>query len=329
MKAPCASQVGVPGRMRLRTSALEPTARKRPLLIANASARGCTASTVTTRALKTTSSGALVETFCCSCARSAGAIRPAPASASRSRRWMRLDIMPPRREPMMSVRKMSLVSRLLGLLWHLPAPITRDIGTQPLRIPMRDGPELLADRYYSRNGPAQPTVLIRSCYGRGTFLKPVAALFVERGMQVVIQSCRGTDGSQGTFRPFFDEENDGEDTVEWIARQSWFNGDLALWGISYLGNTAWAVANSGARDRVKAIGLHVTLTNFRDRTYAFGGYTLLSCIEWTATMLGVLRNSGRSPLAAMMSARKTRSLTQHAMAALPLRKADRVLTPEG
>jgi putative CocE/NonD family hydrolase len=194
---------------------------------------------------------------------------------------------------------------------------------------MRDGVELLADRYYTRSEPAQPTVLIRSCYGRGTLFKVIAVLFAERGMQVVIQSCRGTDGSQGTFRPFFDEQNDGEDTVEWIARQPWFNGDLALWGGSYLGNTAWAVANSKARDNVKAMGLHVTLTNFRDRTYAFDGFTLEASIGWTLTMLNVFRSSGMNIVSAMLSARKTRALTQLAMKTIPLRDADRVLTPEG
>jgi uncharacterized protein len=80
---------------------------------------------------------------------------------------------------------------------------------------------------------------------------------------------------------------------------------------------------------VKAISLHVTLTDFRDRTYAFDGFTLLSCIEWTATMLNVFRNSGMNPLRAMLGARKTRSLTKQAMATIPLRKADRALTPEG
>src|SRR5580693_694029 len=48
---------------------------------------------------------------------------------------------------------MSLISRLVGRFWKLPAPITRDIASQPLRIPMRDGGELLADRYYPRAGP--------------------------------------------------------------------------------------------------------------------------------------------------------------------------------
>jgi uncharacterized protein len=229
---------------------------------------------------------------------------------------------------------MSLVSRLLGRLWQLPSPLTRSLANEPLRIPMRDGLELLADRYYSRHGKsrgnsAQPTVLIRSCYGRGTLFKLIARLFAERGMQVVVQSCRGTGGSQGTFRPFFDEQNDGEDTVEWIARQPWFTGDLALWGVSYLGNTAWAVANSSAKGRVKAIGLHVTLTNFRDRTYAFDGFTLEASIGWTLTMINVIKTTGMSVVSAMLNARKTRNLIRPAMDSIPLHKADRVLTSQG
>jgi uncharacterized protein len=224
---------------------------------------------------------------------------------------------------------MSLVSRLLGRLWRLPAPFIRDVAREPLRMPVRDGVELLADRYYCRRNIAQPTLLIRSCYGRGSLFRLFAVLFAERGMQVVVQSCRGIDGSQGTFRPFFDEQNDGADTVEWIARQPWFNGDLALWGMSYLGNTAWAIVNSSVGDRVKALGLHVTLTNFRDRTYAFGGFTLLSCVGWTATMLGIFRSSGMSLLKALGSVRKTRARTRQAVKTVPLRKADRILAPEG
>jgi len=229
---------------------------------------------------------------------------------------------------------MSLMSRLFARLWHLPAPLTRDIVREPLRIPMRDGVELAADRYSVRRtasqpGARQPTLLIRSCYGRGSLFKAIVILFAERGMQVVVQSCRGTAGSQGAFRPFFDEQNDGEDTVRWVERQSWFSGDLALWGISYLGNTAWAVANSAAASGVKAIGLHVTLTNFRDRTYAFGGFTLETCIGWTSTMLTVLRTAGIGGWAAILSARKTRAIAKRAVDTIPLRSADRVLTPEG
>jgi len=224
---------------------------------------------------------------------------------------------------------MSIVSCLLGRLWRLPRPITRDLASEPLRIHMRDGMELFADRYYSRRGPAQPVLLIRSCYGRGSFFQLLAVLFAERGLQVIVQSCRGTAGSQGVFRPFFDEQNDGEDTVKWIERQPWFNGDLALWGISYLGNTAWAVMNSGVKDRVRAAGLHVTLTNFRDRTYAFDGFTLEASTAWTLSMLNVFRSGGMNAFRALMSARKTKPVAEQAIGAIPLRQADRVLASEG
>src|ERR1700733_3714495 len=223
---------------------------------------------------------------------------------------------------------MSLASRLLGRLWKFPAAVTRDIATEPLRIPMRDGVELLADRYYPRHAAQAPTVLIRSCYGRSTF-KLFATFIAERGMQVVMQSCRGTFGSQGTFRPFFDEQNDGQDTVEWMQRQPWFSGKLALWGISYLGNTAWAVARSQAAPKVDALGLHVTLTNFRDRTYAFDGFILMRFVGWTATKVQILRTGGANPFASMLGRRKMNALSDRAAATIPLRKADRVLRPEG
>ena len=223
---------------------------------------------------------------------------------------------------------MSLVTRLLARVWKLPPATTHDIAVEPLRIPMSDGVELLADRHYPRDTPQAPVVLIRSCYGRDSF-KMIASVFAERGMQVVMQSCRGTFGSQGVFRPFFDEENDGADTVEWIERQPWFSGKLALWGISYLGNTAWAVARSRARAKVNALGLHVTLTNFRDRTYAFDGFTLITCIDWTMTMVNLVRTGGGTMLARLIGQRKTKALSQRAAATTPLRKADRLIAPEG
>jgi putative CocE/NonD family hydrolase len=223
---------------------------------------------------------------------------------------------------------MSLLSRFIGRFWKLPTPITRDIATEPLRIPMRDGIELLADRYYPRQGEPGPTVLIRSCYGRSAF-KLFAILFAERGMQVVMQSCRGTSGSQGAFRPFFDEQNDGADTVMWMERQSWFSGKLALWGGSYLGNTAWAIAASSAGAKVNALGLSITLTNFRDQTYAFDGFTLIGCAGWTVNMANVIRTGGEISVSAILGARKMQALSERAAATLPLRKADRLIAPEG
>jgi putative CocE/NonD family hydrolase len=223
---------------------------------------------------------------------------------------------------------MSLLSRFVGRRWKLPAPITRDIRVEPLRIPMRDGVTLLADRYYPRGAPSAPVVLIRSCYGRSAF-KFIATLFAERGMQVVMQSCRGTFGSEGVFRPFFDEQDDGADTVEWIEGQPWFSSQLALWGVSYLGNTAWATARSSAGAKIDALGLHVTLTNFRDRTYAFDGFTLITCLDWTIMMVNLVRTGGGNLVSRILGQRKMKALSQHAAATIPLRKADQLIAPDG
>jgi hypothetical protein len=71
---------------------------------------GLPGSTVMTRALRTTSSGALVEEFLCSCA-SKGPISPAPVRANRSRRVVRLRIvLEPRR------RKSSTIAEIASEL---------------------------------------------------------------------------------------------------------------------------------------------------------------------------------------------------------------------
>src|SRR3954447_625643 len=85
----CASTMGVRAVVRLRTSADEPTAVKRPFLTAKASARGSAVSLVRTRALTTTRSGSPAgagDAGCAAAARTApSGNRPsvkAPASAA-------------------------------------------------------------------------------------------------------------------------------------------------------------------------------------------------------------------------------------------------------
>jgi putative CocE/NonD family hydrolase len=55
----------------------------------------------------------------------------------------------------------------------------------------------------------------------------------------------------------------------------------------------------------------------------------MTCIGWTATMLGVFRSNGMSPFAAILGARKTKALTEQAIETIPLRKADSALAPNG
>lgn len=63
-----------------------------------------------------------------------------------------------------------MLSSILARRWDLPPAQTRAVvREQKLSVPMDDGTVLLADRWVAeanRDKP-QPTVLVRSCYGRG------------------------------------------------------------------------------------------------------------------------------------------------------------------
>src|ERR1700730_14706762 len=112
---------------------------------------------------------------------------------------------------------MTLVSRLAGRLFQLPPRRTgRIVIEHRIAVPMRDGVVLLADRFYARGGETAPVVLMRSPYGRGALFGLIARLFAERGLQAVVQSCRGTFESGGTLDPMRQEQADGMDTVDWV-----------------------------------------------------------------------------------------------------------------
>ena len=72
--------------------------------------------------------------------------------------------------------------------------------------------------------------------------RPGLAQRAENGYVAVNQDSRGTFRSQGTFNPFFQEQSDGYDAVEWAAAQSWSTGKVAMTGVSYFGVTQWQAA---------------------------------------------------------------------------------------
>ena len=176
---------------------------------------------------------------------------------------------------------MTAWSRIAASLVGLPGPQTTDVSVErDLAAKMPDGVVLLADRWFpSRLSGDQPTVLIRTPYGRHV-MGPLGRLYAERGYQVVVQSCRGTFGSEGEWSPLRHEQADGHATLEWVAAQPWFDGRLVMWGASYLGLTQWAVAED-APDFLKALCLQVTASNFRDAVVFPGGsFALETALAW-------------------------------------------------
>ena len=177
---------------------------------------------------------------------------------------------------------MLLTSHLLEWFLDLPPAETRDIVEQrDLKVPMPDGAVLLADLYMPRDGRKRPLVLMRSPYGRANpFLSMLGIPFAERGFSVLIQSCRGTFGSGGDFVPFRNERNDGLATLEWIAKQPWFSGEVVTFGPSYLGFVQWAIAPH-AGPMLKAMSLPVTSSEFRTLNYPGETFALDSMLRWT------------------------------------------------
>jgi putative CocE/NonD family hydrolase len=177
---------------------------------------------------------------------------------------------------------MTIPSEIIARQMHLPRALTHDvICEEDLRVPMDDGVQLLADRWVARESATetQPTVLVRSPYGRKQFVGLLfGRLLAERGLQVVVQSVRGTFGSGGRFSPF-DERADGLATLRWIRAQPWHSERIGTIGPSYLGLVQWAIAPDAGDDLV-ALSIQVSASQFHGQTYAGGSLSLETSASW-------------------------------------------------
>src|SRR5262245_58492976 len=110
-------------------------------------------------------------------------------------------------------------------------------------VAMRDGVRLATDVHHPRTDGRSPAILVRTPYGRRSGMAlPDLVQWCDAGYRVVIQDTRGRYDSEGSFRPYLDEADDGVDAVEWVASQAWSDGTVALVGSSYGAALQWAVA---------------------------------------------------------------------------------------
>ncbi len=107
-----------------------------------------------------------------------------------------------------------------------------------LKISMRDGVRLYAAMYRPARGEKFPVLLLRSPYStQHPRYVDWAVRFAQNGYAVVMQDGRGRYESEGKFRPYIDETDDGYDTQQWIGAQAWCDGTIGTFGISYPGFT--------------------------------------------------------------------------------------------
>lgn len=137
----------------------------------------------------------------------------------------------------------------VGVAHAQPAPPAKDDASRiavqlawDQKIPMRDGVALSATIFRDPKQPQKlPAIFFMTPYV-GEHDADVGVYFAQRGYVVVAADARGRGESQGRFTPTRVEANDGYDAIEWIASQPWCNGQVAMWGGSWLGFTQWSIA---------------------------------------------------------------------------------------
>ncbi len=177
--------------------------------------------------------------------------------------------------------------------------VVRDVA-----VPMRDGVTLYADVYRPAVGGPFPVMLLRTPYnkedGANGLIDTNTFKAVRRGYAVVLQDVRGRFHSDGDFNPFHQETADGYDTVEWCAAQPWSNGQVGMYGTSYVGATQWLAA-VGTPPSLKAIIPTFTSSDYYEGwTYQGGAFEWGFMCNWILpyfTASDLSRRHERTPLA--------------------------------
>ncbi|MEA2684123.1 MAG: uncharacterized protein QOK05_2451 [Chloroflexota bacterium] len=167
---------------------------------------------------------------------------------------------------------------------------------------MRDGCVLVADLYRPDDSQRHPVLLQRTPYDRtlvsnsASDADPVKLALA--GYAVVVQDVRGRFDSEGEFVTYENEAVDGHDTVQWAAEQPWSNGDVGMFGLSYMAQCCLLAASQRpAALRAIAILESPDSTTGGDR-YRGGALSLGLLASWatqTIVPTGVLRAARTDP----------------------------------
>ena len=134
---------------------------------------------------------------------------------------------------------------------HYPGatnPQYTGVNTISTYVPMSDGVQLAVDIFLPTEGPANdkfPVVLSYTPYQRSRIdretgkisdisTEKLSKLLLSQGYAVVCADIRGTGASTGWLLDFMPKIwSDGRELVDWIAKQSWCDGNVGMFGISY------------------------------------------------------------------------------------------------
>ena len=174
--------------------------------------------------------------------------------------------------------------------------VERDVAA-----PMRDGTVLYADVYRPEAPARYPVVLLRTPYNKAfariAYLQLDPMRAAAHGYALVVQDTRGRYASEGEFYCFRHEVGDGYDTIEWAASQPWADGNVGMYGASYMGATQWLAALARP-PHLRCLVPIITASDYHEGwTYQGGAFELGLNLSWTLATL-VLANLGHFGLGA-------------------------------
>ncbi len=172
----------------------------------------------------------------------------------------------PRKLPTAATARNELRRNIRGIIKHTD-----------VRIPLRDGSYVCADVFRPADDGRYPVVMSKGFYGKSFYHECIcndeealrkeeledrffsgnpdglqyenhesvdSSVWVPRGYVCIRVDARGVCRSPGIQAPFsVQEAEDYHDAIEWAGTQPWSNGNVGLWGMSYLAMTQHNVAS--------------------------------------------------------------------------------------
>lgn len=159
-----------------------------------------------------------------------------------------------------------------------------------LTVAMRDGAELALDLYRQDPPLPRPTLLAAGplplVVDGGMPDSPHTGplqWWIEQGFNVVLMSTRGTGNSGGDFEFMGrEEQQDHYEIIEWIAAQSWSDGQVAGLGAGYYGTSQWFMAIQNPPHLACIAPVSAVLDPYAD-WFMPGGLANDSLLDWYET----------------------------------------------
>lgn len=147
----------------------------------------------------------------------------------------------------------------------------------------RDGIRLDADIYRPDAEGEFPVLLMRQPYGKAIASTVVYAhptWYCAQGYIVVIQDVRGRGTSEGEFRLFSHETQDGEDTINWAASLPGTTGKVGMYGFSYQAMTQLYAATTKPPALKTICPAMMAYDLYADWAYEGGAFCLQTNLGW-------------------------------------------------